>query len=30
MGNRLLHCFTVPMKVRPFSFIANAASTKAE
>ena len=30
IGNRLLHCFTLPMKVRPFSFITNAASIEAK
>jgi hypothetical protein len=30
IGNRLLHCFMLPMKVRPFSFIANAASVEAK
>jgi hypothetical protein len=27
IGNLLLHCFTFPVKCRPFSFIFNAAST---
>ncbi len=30
MGNHLLHCFTLPMKVRPVSFITNVTSTEAK